>query len=565
MEPAQTLRFAFEPITSVVPENYSWLSYVVLGFVLFNLIEFGLQSLVYLPIFFHFIRQKEGNIIFKLGITTLFIVVRLTTVYLILLLVPPKLIWDLDFGHAIHPRPFLFIVCFGAIGVFFIFTLTMCFSCFKLLVTGTIRPTRKLCNNKEDKVEAADNLLPTVIVLMPVYNEEPAALIRAVDSIIASDYPSIKQHFFISFDDARESELFQSLIKHLANQAGSEGSLGKSGTEFVVNGVRVTVNRFEHAGKRETQAKSFDIINQLYEKDESARILLLDSDIVLHPNAIYNLVTRNKAVGTTGLITCRTSEDSSLLNCLQDADYVNEQLFIRSTEVLLGGAMCLPGTMTMTDMKTLRKVAPMYFQKVDPRKTIDYHRLQLGEDRYLTFLLLQEGKKDGGVGFQADSHCKTEGQPTFTSLLKQRRRWFLGTLSNDIALLLSLEIWRRVPFVLIFKFFSYGMAGVSLLTWAVCSAYTMTTGNPNNELTFSHLFFYIAIGMFSIKFAINTAVAIQIHRRKVMVFAILFALINSLFMAVVVVYSVWTWNVRSWGGPRTDSKETTKPLSAVKV
>ena len=553
MEPEQTLRFAlqFDPLTSAVPENHGWLGYVVLAFVLFNFVDFGIQTVVYFRVFIHFIRYKEA-VGFQLVVSTLFIIVRLITGYLILLLIPPKLIWDLDFSHAI-PSTLLVILCYGGVGIFLLFSLMSCLACLRLLLRGDIKAIRTP-SNMEDKTSA--DSLPTVIILMPVYNEEPSALIAAVDSVVVCDYPQIKKHFFISFDDPSESELFRILAKHLSNE-GVEIFLGKDSAEYVVNGVRITVNRFEHSGKRDTQAKSYEIIDRLYEKDDSARILFIDSDIVLHPNAIHNFIARN-TVATTGLITCRTSQDFNLLQCLQDAEYLNDQVFIRSTEVLLGAATCLPGALTMTNMKTLREVAPTYFQTVDMEESIDYHRLHLGEDRYLTYLLLQRASEDERVGFQASAQCKTEAPSSFISLLKQRRRWFMGTCTNDIAMLLSYDIWIRIPGVMLFKFFSYGTAGVSLLTWAVCCIYVVAMGNPN--IFFSNLFFFIAIGVFSFRFALNTTAALQLRRRKVVLFSIVFAFFNPIFVALVVGYSVWTWNVRSWGGPRSDSEQDEKPV-----
>lgn len=47
--------------------------------------------------------------------------------------------------------------------------------------------------------------------------------------------------------------------------------------------------------------------------------------------------------------------------------------------------------------------------------------------------------------------CKTEAVQTFKSLLKQRRRWFLGFITNEVCMLTDVRLWRRYPLLLVIR------------------------------------------------------------------------------------------------------------------
>ena len=75
----------------------------------------------------------------------------------------------------------------------------------------------------------------------------------------------------------------------------------------------------------------------------------------------------------------------------------------------------------MIRMEALDAIAPFYFVDLDVSKDVNYHRFYLGEDRYLTHLLMIMYPSHS-IGFCFSACCKTEAPDTIEKYMKQRRR-----------------------------------------------------------------------------------------------------------------------------------------------
>ena len=83
--------------------------------------------------------------------------------------------------------------------------------CVYQLITNNIGRHRRI------KSVLDENTAPKVVVVMPVYNEEPEILMTAVDSIVDGEYPPSCLHIFLSFDGAEENELYLKTIESLVS------------------------------------------------------------------------------------------------------------------------------------------------------------------------------------------------------------------------------------------------------------------------------------------------------------------------------------------------------------
>ena len=99
----------------------------------------------------------------------------------------------------------------------------------------------------------------------------------------------------------------------------------------------------------------------------------------------------------------------------------------------------------MVRFESLKSVAGTYFNNMNADGNVDFARTHLGEDRYLTHLLMESRPEKHRIGFCAAAKCKTEACEGFFSLMKQRRRWYLGTMTNEIYMLTSPVIWSQFP------------------------------------------------------------------------------------------------------------------------
>ncbi|KAJ3124971.1 hypothetical protein HK098_000691 [Nowakowskiella sp. JEL0407] len=511
---------------------------------------------------------------------------------------------------------------------------------------------------------------PTVLIVMPVYNEDPDALFNAVLSVTKANYLKSCMHLFVSFDDESVSELYLRLLDkmgvfHHAALASENkdpsinfesGTIGRLGinqpskveqqfqelkrvfsdgtiaydipTQITVTfeGLCVTICRFPHNGKRATQAKTFKMMNKMYggkgSNTERTFVLYIDSDIILETNAIYEFsrameLEPNK-VAYTGYITCRTSlAPWNFLVAYQDAEYLQSQLIHRSFEAVLGGVVCLPGALTMVRLRALKEVAPHYFTRLDTEKTLDYHRFHLGEDRYMTHLLMEvatnkpkerkrkaaeakrraagkhpktikKGSNAFTIGFCTSARCKTEAPDTWQKLLKQRRRWFLGAVANEIFMLTAPGLWYHTPFLMFAKLWDFGCRSMIFyvtlanvyLNNAVFPYLLDDTGKlivnrrseeeKNASLDILTIFFPVAkpgdeqsiwsfaiplalfVGPMLIKWFVLIYVGLCLKRWRMSALFPIVSILQPAYGMAYTIYALKTYALRSWGGPRTD-------------
>lgn len=326
---------------------------------------------------------------------------------------------------------------------------------------------------------------------MPVYNELPEVLHVAICSAIDGDYPKEHLHIFISFDNDATSDLYRALIRNLGVPADND--YYPPVLDLYFRGVQITVSRFPHGGKRLTQKKTFGLINSIYknypEKTDHLFVLFIDSDIVLPPATVANFMwdmqlkpgSTKDLLGMTGVITVTTKDDMTFINLLQDIEYVHGQFFGRAIESAVGACVTLPGkrsherefnwfmgagvgkgarcsfgslflgALTIFRYSAFLKSYDEYFADATISDLWDFGRSHLGEDRYLTHLLMTKAARPKMIQFCHRATCKTEPVREWRNLMKQRRRWFLGFLTNEGAFLSDPALWRKYPWLLSFR------------------------------------------------------------------------------------------------------------------
>lgn len=274
---------------------------------------------------------------------------------------------------------------------------------------------------------------PKVVVVMPVYKEPPESLFKALDSVVGGEYPAACIHVFVSFDGDDIDELYLKLLDRL----GIPISLQEypRSIDVAYNGARVTVSRFPHGGKRHCQKATFRLIDKIYkrylQKLDDLFILFIDSDCILDKVCIQNFVyemelkpgNKSTMMAMTGVITASTNK-LSFITLLQDMEYIHGQMYERSIESGCGAVTCLPGALTILRFSAFRNMARFYFSDDAEacEDLFDYGKTHLGEDRWLTHLLMIGVQQRYQIQMCPSAFCKTEAVRSFRSLLKQRRR-----------------------------------------------------------------------------------------------------------------------------------------------
>lgn len=429
--------------------------------------------------------------------------------------------------------------------------------------------TNDIGRSKRIKEVLHASIAPKVVVVMPVYNEEPGVLIKAINSVVQSDYPPSCIHVFLSFD----GEPSDSLWNPIADQLGIPRFARRKAKsiDIVYDSVRITVSRFPHGGKRHCQKKTFKLIDRIYseylKRNDDLFILFIDSDCILDKVCIQNFMfdmelkpgSQHDMLAMTGIITS-TTETNSLITILQDMEYIHGQLFERSVESCCGAVTCLPGALTMLRFSAFRKMAKYYFEdqidKIDD--FFDYLKCHLGEDRWLTHLFMVSTVRRYQIQLCTGAFCKTEAVQTMSSLIKQRRRWFLGFISNEACMLTDVRIWRRYPLLCIIRFMQNTIRTTALLFFIM----VLSVSTTSNKLT------NLPVGFVALSLGLNYALMLYLgyilRRFKAWLYPLMF-LLNPFFNWLYLVYGCCTAGRRTWGGPRTDATkadEYTSPREA---
>lgn len=417
--------------------------------------------------------------------------------------------------------------------------------------------THQLGRTKRIKQVLDEVSAPKVVIVMPCYKEEPDVLITAINSVVDCDYPPSCIHVFLSFDGDQEDELYLNTIEKLGVPLTLE-SYPKS-IDVAYKAARVTVSRFPHGGKRHCQKMTFKLIDKVYreylKRNDNLFILFIDSDCILDRVCLQNFVydmelspgNRRDMLAMTGVITS-TTRKHSLITLLQDMEYIHGQLFERTVESGCGAVTCLPGALTMLRFSAFRRMAKYYFaDKAEQCEDLfDFAKSHLGEDRWLTHLFMIGAKKRYQIQMCTSAFCKTEAVQTMRSLIKQRRRWFLGFITNEVCMLTDWRLWKRYPILVLVRFMQNTIRTTALLFFIMVLALITTTKKIDD----------LPVGFIAISLGLNWLMMFyfgaKLRRFKIWLYPMMFVL-NPFFNWYYMVYGIFTAGQRTWGGPRADA------------
>ncbi|KAJ6091633.1 hypothetical protein N7467_003602 [Penicillium canescens] len=417
--------------------------------------------------------------------------------------------------------------------------------------------TKSLGRAKKIKRVLDDRTAPKTVVVMPVYKEEPAVLIKAIDSVVDCDYPANCIHVFLSYDGGTVDEPYLRVLHHLGIPISLESY--PQSIDVIYKGARITVSRFKHGGKRHCQKHTFKLIDKVYaeylRRHDNLFLLFIDSDCILDRVCLQNFMydmelkpgSKHNMLAMTGIITSTTNKNN-ILTVLQDMEYIHGQLFERSVESACGAVTCLPGALTILRFSAFRKMAKYYFSDKAEQcdDLFDYGKCHLGEDRWLTHLFMIGAKERYQIQLCTSAFCKTEAVQDFSSLLKQRRRWFLGFITNEVCMITDIRLWVRYPLLCLVRFMQNTIRTTALLFFIMIIA-LLTTSKKANDLPVG--FMGVSLGL---NYLLMLYFGLRLKRYKAWLYPIMF-LVNPFFNWIYMVYGIFTAGQRTWGGPRADA------------
>ncbi|RPD61627.1 glycosyltransferase family 2 protein [Lentinus tigrinus ALCF2SS1-7] len=169
-------------------------------------------------------------------------------------------------------------------------------------------------------------------------------------------------------------------------------------------------------------------------------VFMVDADTTVAPLSLNRLVSAmihdKKLLGVCGETELANAKQS-IITMMQVYEYFISHHMAKAFESLFGSVTCLPGCFTLYRLRTPDTHKPLFIsnqiiQDYSENRVDTLHMknlLHLGEDRYLTTLLLKHFPHYK-TQFVRDAHAYTVAPDDWQVLLSQRRRWINSTVHN---------------------------------------------------------------------------------------------------------------------------------------
>ncbi|KAI9672400.1 MAG: hypothetical protein M1817_003422 [Caeruleum heppii] len=174
-------------------------------------------------------------------------------------------------------------------------------------------------------------------------------------------------------------------------------------------------------------------------------MLQIDADTVVAPDSATRMVSAflhdTRLIGLCGE-TALTNAKSSFTTMIQVYEYYISHNLSKAFESLFGSVTCLPGCFSMYRIRAAETGKPLFVSRevVEAYAVVRVDTLHLknllflGEDRYLTTLLLKHHPKYK-TKFIFSAHAWTIAPDSWKVFLSQRRRWINSTVHNLMELI----------------------------------------------------------------------------------------------------------------------------------
>ncbi|NMH27843.1 glycosyltransferase [Flavobacterium silvaticum] len=250
----------------------------------------------------------------------------------------------------------------------------------------------------------SDELLPTVTVIVPAYNEGKQVW-DTLMSLAESDYPMHKLQL-LSIDDGSQDDTW-----YWMQQAKQ-----KLGDRLFI------YQQPQNKGKRHALYRGFNV-------GTGDIFVTVDSDSVVKTDTLRNLVSpfvTNKNCGAVAGNIQVLNNKKALLPKMLNVSFVMSFEFQRSAESALGSVLCTPGALAAYRRTAVMECLPEWINQTFMGKPSD-----IGEDRAMTNMILKQGHH---VLFQRNAYAYTNVPEKYSGLYKMFIRWDRSNVRENIMM-----------------------------------------------------------------------------------------------------------------------------------
>ncbi len=265
----------------------------------------------------------------------------------------------------------------------------------------------------KDFDDRIDGYEPTVTIVVPLFNEG-ASIYDTVVSLVRLEYPPEKLSVIV-VDDCSTDDSYEHALRAAAEFAN----------------VRVLRNPY-NMGKRRG-------INHAVREATSEIIVSVDSDVIVYPTALRELMARftRPEIAAVGGRVHVSNPNQNWLTKLQTIKYYFGQEHLKNLERSCESVLCLSGCLTAYRRHVLIELEPI----LENRNVLGVE-IKYGEDRFLTHQIVKHGYRTRQT---MDAQCFTKAPPTLRGYFNQQLRW---KRSNIVDYVVGLShAWQLHPLV----------------------------------------------------------------------------------------------------------------------
>jgi len=249
-----------------------------------------------------------------------------------------------------------------------------------------------------------DELLPTVTIIVPAYNEGKLVW-ETLLSLAASNYPEQKMQI-ISIDDGSRDDTWY-WMKKAKEQLGDRLSV---------------FQQPKNKGKRHALYRGFKMAT-------GEVFITVDSDSIVKKDTLRNLVspfvTNEKCGAVAGNVRV-LNDKSALIPRMLNVSFVFSFEFVRSAQSAIGSVLCTPGALAAYKKGAVLACLEDWMNQTFMGKPTD-----IGEDRAMTNMILKQGYH---VLFQRNAFVLTNIPEKYQSLYKMFIRWERSNVRENIMM-----------------------------------------------------------------------------------------------------------------------------------
>lgn len=250
--------------------------------------------------------------------------------------------------------------------------------------------------------------------------------------------------------------------------------------------------------------------------------------------------------------TALTNAKHSFITMIQVYEYYISHNLAKAFESLFGSVTCLPGCFSMYRIRAAESGKPLFVSKeiigaYSEIRVDTLHMknlLHLGEDRYLTTLLLKHHQKYK-TKFIFDAHAWTIAPDSWSVFLSQRRRWINSTLHNLMELM---------PMQQLCGFCCFSMRFVVFLDLLSTIIQPVTVGYIAYLIykvaTSSSVVPMMAFVLLAAIYGLQAIIFILRRKWEMIGWMVLYIIAIPVFSFALPLYSFWNMDDFSWGNTR---------------